>query len=367
MTYPSFRQNLVLFCLAAGAVTCGVACNDKGDAVATDCVSAVERAQVLATAEEAIRFRLSDLVTSVGALDESLVGLGAAPGPATLSAARQSLIGAWFDYQRLMPYGLVVDPSAALDEQVGPFPADTTRILRALGGDGFDPTSAPSFDRGFAALEFLLFARDSAAVVEQLSRSPERGRLAVAYGRAIRERIEALSSDWADGGAADFRSQVGTDAGSGVSRLINAINKHFEDVRRDQLGLPFGASLGFPTPRVAQAPYSGRSLALLRVALDASALAFGFPTDDGSLAAYVAHLTNPEGAALAQDIFEQYRLIARAVQEVRGPLTRAVLEDRDRVQALYTAMSRQVVYLKTDLPAVSCVAITYLDNPSDSD
>jgi len=78
-------------------------------------------------------------------------------------------------------------------------------------------------------------------------------------------------------------------------------------------------------------------------------------------------LPTVDAATLVDDIESQYTLMLNELGDVDNPLTEAVDEDTDDVQEAYNAISRQVVNLKTDVPAVACVAITYVDNPSDSD
>ena len=52
---------------------------------------------------------------------------------------------------------------------------------------------------------------------------------------------------------------------------------------------------------------------------------------------------------------------------VPAPLSAAVDEDMELAIEAYNQVTRQVVNLKTDMPTLLCVAITYIDNPSDSD
>lgn len=362
-----FRQNLLNPSLAFALAFAFAACNDSGDAVTTDCVSSVDRGQVLAKADELVRRRLASLTSSAESLQKNLADLRTQRNEVEISEARRALLAAWIDYRELAPYSLLVDPTTSLGEHVGPFPTDTSNVLKAVANGTFDPTSTPSFDRGFPAIEYLLFGSDSTAALDLLDRDPNRVAVMVAYAEAVQKRVAAVQQNWQSTESATFKSQVGTDAGSGISRLVNSINKHFEDMRRDELGLPFGASLGFPSPRVVQARYSGESRLLLLRGIAASEEVFGAPNDGSTLAGYLSGLNNDDGAALAQDIYGQYQTMLATGRQIQSPLSAAVVEERDKVQALYTAMSRQVVFLKTDLPAVTCVAITYVDNPSDSD
>jgi len=73
------------------------------------------------------------------------------------------------------------------------------------------------------------------------------------------------------------------------------------------------------------------------------------------------------GENLADVILQQYSEIETNIAKINGPLSTAVDQQKDEVIATYNSMTQQVIYIKSDLPSVMCIPITYVDNPSDSD
>ncbi|MCB0614576.1 MAG: peptidase M75, partial [Phaeodactylibacter sp.] len=56
-----------------------------------------------------------------------------------------------------------------------------------------------------------------------------------------------------------------------------------------------------------------------------------------------------------------------ALSLVQAPLSGAIEGNNERVVNAYNEITRQLVNIKTDMPSVLCVSITYVDNASDSD
>ena len=344
-----------------------VGCDGENRGPATDCTSAIERQTLLEREAQKIGAALDRLASDQRALNEAIAAISQAPTRGRMDSVRQALHAARLSYIELEPYTLVVDPDQARLPRFNGFPVDTSRVLAYVTDVGaYDPNGGPDFDRGYPAIEFLLHGTDEERAYQQLLRDP--GRLAAlqALSGDLLDRALSLAGNWSQFRVSAFREATGTDAGSGLAQLINSLSKHLEDTRRDRLGTPFGVTLGFPSPQTVEAPYSGRSLEYLRRAIGASQQAYG-SGDGASLDAYLAAISSEEGSGLAQDITAQYAEAQTLLVAVDGPLAAAVETDRDDVQAVYGVLSRQVVNLKTDLPTVTCVAITYVDNPSDSD
>jgi hypothetical protein len=74
-----------------------------------------------------------------------------------------------------------------------------------------------------------------------------------------------------------------------------------------------------------------------------------------------------DGVNLSNVIISQYEEIAEKMLAIDGPLSEAVDVDKEDVINAYNSLSEQVIYLKSDMPSVMCIPITYVDNPSDSD
>ena len=186
---------------------------------------------------------------------------------------------------------------------------------------------------------------------------------------AIHSRIEQTHNDWDQGSYRDeFVNNTGTDAGSSLSLLINGLNEFYEDIRRDKIGTPSGIQdLGFTSPDKVEAVYSGISLDLLRTSIEACQTTFNGGSSSGLDDYLDAFNAEKNGEALSKLIKDSFSAAISSLDEIDGTLAEAVDNDKNDVRTAYTEISRQVIQLKTDMPAVMCVAITYVDNPSDSD
>jgi len=60
-------------------------------------------------------------------------------------------------------------------------------------------------------------------------------------------------------------------------------------------------------------------------------------------------------------------LAIASLTNLEGSLQEEVAENQAAVENAYAEVTKNLVNLKTDLPSVLCVSITYIDNPSDSD
>ena len=346
-----------------------VACGGDDSPAATTCEGSVTREAVLSVSADDIDREIGRLGLAADQLDEATGDLITDPTAATVEIARAALYSARLALADLAPYVLVVDEAQQLLPPLAAFPVDTTQVRAHLRVGTFDRGSAPDFDRGFPAVEYLLYAGSAQEVAREIRQQDARAALILAYVADVSERVDEAIDDWAAERDA-FLAADGTAAGSGFSRLVNSLSKHYEDTRRDRLGIPFGVTLGFPSPQALEARYSGHSLALLHRNVEASARAFAGAAGIGAgvgLDDYLEGLGDGEPTELAADIAARYSEALIALDAVPADLPAAFENDRGAVQTAYNAISRQVVNLKTDLPSVTCVSITYVDNPSDSD
>lgn len=338
---------LAVFLLTGLASSCG----DDDDGLTGPCTSEVALDSVLANVR-----------ANAVAAGELAVGEARELRDVLAAGDPDSVVDvAWPDVQaafaRFEPYAYGPLDSALVVDRVNAFPVDTAAVLARLAGDD---DADGEFARGLPAIDFLVYRdRPDGPTTDEYA-------LATQLAEDLVAELRRVTDAWRD--AESWDGNTATGAGAPLSVTVNALSRHFEDARRDRLGLPLGiTTLGFPNPQTVQAPTSRLSGELLAEAVAASAAAY--QSGDPSLADYVAGLSSDEASSLNADI-------ARVYGQLDGLLVGLELDDpttyedpalRDRRQAAYNALSRQVVNLKTDLPAVACVSITYVDNPSDSD
>lgn len=248
------------------------------------------------------------------------------------------------------------------------FPVNVSLVESQLDS-GFDPDNSTLFDKGLPVLDYFIFNGTSPEDRIQYLTHPE---VIEYFNQALNKMISVATgilAGYRNGYAEEFISSTGIAAGTTLSLLINALSQYFEDNRRNQLGIPSGAlTLDIPNPDKAEAYYSSNSLALLKKGVETSQLLYNGKMNGGGIKDYVTALeAETGGEKIANDISNTFNTILSAAGKIDKPLSRAVTEEKEDVAALYRAMSDQVIHLKTDLPARTCISITYVDNPSDTD
>lgn len=263
---------------------------------------------------------------------------------------------------------LQLGPAEDVDLQavMNPFPVNEDAV-EELMNTGFE-NHVFGFDRGLPALEYLFFGPfDDTQLISRFENrnfnTRNRNYLSFVVG-SMQEAVATVSEAWNGNYRTDFIANTGTAAGSSVSQLVNALNEQWERTKRDRLGIPAGiATLGITNPETVEAPYLGNSLELLSTTIQGSKRMFQAGLDD-----YLdAVNAQKSGTPLSTLINTQYDLGAAAVAGLPSPLSNTVDEMPDAVANAYAELVRNIVLMKTDMPSVLCVAITYVDNPSDSD
>jgi len=347
-------------------------CTGDDEGTSTNCNSSVDQTQVLERYVGLIEKRVDFLSLVTNGLVSSAEAYRDNPDESTLDDLKINYAIVAQEWLRAEPFSYGSDGSLQTGSAINPFPVDERAVDAHVAAGSFDADLPSNFDRGLPALDYLLFNGTTTEVHQRFQNSLGASQVVLDFSINIRDQSTALQNSWQSNADA-FRMNTGTSAGSGISVLINALSKHFEDTRRDRIGTPFGVTtLGFPNPQTVESPYSKQSLLWLRLAVEANQSAF-FATDftgNGgltSLADYLRGLPTSDASSLVSDIEDQYTEMLAAISAIDGPLGAAVEQDVDDVQEAYNAISRQVVNLKTDVPSVACVSITYVDNPSDSD
>lgn len=359
------------FFLIAGLTACS---DENGGSVGDPCANDYNQ-EVLFTnvVDNIILPQYRSFRTEVDALSTRADAFLVSPSTTTLDALRQQFSTTWLQWQRVAPFEFGPAESVFLANSLNNFPLDQQALEDniAAGSWSFDNPSA--FDKGFPALDYLLYGLGDtpAAVVDAFTTAPQ----AAAYldyltdvVADIQTRTTQVVDEWENGYRTSFISNTGTAAGSSLSLFINSLNLHYENLRRDKIGIPAGIlTLGFTNPDKVEAPHSRLSLALAKAGLEASFDYFQGGSGEGldDLLNYMD--AEKDGQSLADLILDQYALAQSQLNAIDGDLQVAVDQDSDAVQTAYTELQRQIVNLKTDLPSMLCVAITYVDNPSDSD
>ena len=312
----------------------------------------------------------AQMEASAAALDEAAQAFTDAPSAAGLTALREAFRTAYLDWQAVAQYEFGPAEERALRATLNNFPLNAQALENKIAAADYDFTNPNTFDKGFPALDYLLYGLGDgtdAAVLDQLSEAAYADFLS-AQTAFILEAVQAVRSAWADGYREGFIANTGTAAGTALSLAINGLNEHYETIKRDKIGVPSGVvTLGFTNPAKVEARYSGLSLELAIAATEAAEQFYTGGSGAGLDDYLEAVNATKEGESLSARILAQFDAALAALAEIEGPLQDAVEENNEATVTAYNELTKQIVNIKTDMPSVLCVAITYIDNPSDSD
>ena len=321
-------------------------------------------------ADGAILPAYAEMETSAVALDEAAQEFAGAPSTATLTVLRDAFRMAYLDWQAVAQYEFGPAEERALRATLNNFPLNAQALENKIAAADYDFTNPNTFDKGFPALDYLLYGigdGTEAAIADQYSDGAYADFL-TAQTAYILAAVSDVREAWAKGYRDEFISNTGTAAGTSLSLVINALNEHYETIKRERIGVPSGVvTLGFTNPEKVEARYSGLSLELAIAATEA-AKKFYTGSNGAGLDDYLEAVNaTKEGESLNARILAQFDAALAALAEIDGPLQEAVEENNEVTVTAYNELTKQIVNIKTDLPSVLCVSITYVDNPSDSD
>lgn len=303
----------------------------------------------------------------VSALSSKVDAYIANDGTVDLNAVREQFKTTYIAFQSVKPFEMGPSEDVSFRASMNTYPADTVKIAMNIGSKNYSLGAASQLDaRGFPAMDFLLFGNSS-----NLENSAD----AKAYLAALMQDMKTLTTTVNQGWKAhrnDFINASGTDIGSTLGQMVNAINKDYEIIKNAKIGFPAGKkTLGKPFPHTCEAYYGGFSLELAEANIQAiynlylgtyfSGNQKGLSLSDYLMALDAQH----NSTALDVAIDSQFKLAIAALEKVPNPFSESVVNEVAKVDAAYLEIQRNVVLLKTDMPSAMGVLITYQDNDGD--
>ena len=298
------------------------------------------------------------------------------PTPATLTPLREKFESSWITWQSVEQFNFGPAEEFTLRQRFNPFPLNVDETEARIAAENLDFSNPDaSFTQGFPALDYLLYGTGDTydAIIVTLEEPSYRAFLADQISD-LASTSAIVRNKWRDGYRDQFVNNTGTAAGSSLSLMVNNLNQNYEILKRDRLGIPSGVlTIGIPNPDRVEAPHSGISLELARASLRAT-YAFYLSHDPSS----EPEITGLDDYLIAIDarkndqsldalIRAQFDVAVSTLNALDGRLQDLAADETSRVVDAYNEVTKNLVNLKTDLPSVLCVSITYVDNPSDSD
>ena len=318
-------------------------------------------------ADNLIIYGYNDLKSNVDVLNTKTIDFQSNPNQITLEDLRTAWFNAYIYWQRVSQYEFGPAAEVFLFNSVNNFPLDVDATNEKITNENYDFTSPDAYDKGFPALDYLLYGigNDDTEILAQFADTKYLTYLTKVV-EDIKTRVDSTVTGWTTY-RATFVTNTGTAAGSSLSQIVNGFNQNYEYIKREKLGIPSGVlTLGFTNPTKVEAYFSGRSTELALTALEASQELYlgksGLGLDD-----YLQAIGTMKGdKTLDAVIQEQFAAAISAVQDL-GTSTPLSDIENDKAVTAYNEVTKQLVNIKTDMPSVLCVSITYIDNPSDSD
>jgi predicted lipoprotein len=293
------------------------------------------------------------------------------PDSANIGVLKTRFKEAYHSLQRIKPFEIGPSENISLRASLNTYPTDTNQVLSNIALGGTNLGSAENIDaKGFPALDYLLYGLN--VDVWRGSQAAEH----LVYLNAVVDEIKDLSQQNLDGWNAyrnDFITASGTDIGSSLGQLVNAMNKDYELIKNAKIGFPAGKkTLGRTYPKASEAYFaSNLSMALAATNCEAirnfyKGIHFDGSQDGLSLDDYLVELgTTSLGEPLAELIFLRLGEAIEDINQIPTPFSSAVDLHQTEVDAAYTSIQQNVVLLKTELPSALGVLITYQDNDGD--
>jgi len=314
-----------------------------------------------------------DFQSKVNELSSSIAVFNSSPTGTSLTRMQEDLSAAYLSWQAIALYEFGPAQEVFLRNSVNNFPLNITETEANITAGTYDFDTPDRFDKGLPALDYLLFGlgENTTEIFEKYTTDPRAAQYRQYLGDLIADietRINHTVDGWNNGYRNTFVANTGTAAGTALSLIVNNWNENYELIKREKLGVPSGVvTLGFTNPENVEAFHSGQSLELIVAALEATQQLYLGGTGAG-LDDYLDNINaQKDGQSLNNLIKGLFISSISKVKVLNGRLSDLVDTDNAAVVDAYNEVTRQLVNIKTDLPSVLCVSITYIDNPSDSD
>lgn len=313
-------------------------------------------------------------------LQQSAEAFTASPSATTLAAAREDLLAAQLAYQQVAPYQFGPADLIALQENINTFPPRFDKIENALSSNSWNFEGLYAGEiKGLPALDYLLYSSSSDEEVISAFTTAEHAENRKAYLNAVVADLNQYTAEvynaWSPAGEdylSSFSTNTGNSQSSSLSLMVNAMIRSYEEIKRLKIGRAAGKDAidGNPIPKAVEAYYSGNSkqlaeahlLAVKNTFLGRSAGTDRLGLDDYLNAYYEAGAVNTDVTA---DMLAAFAEAETALAAVPAPLSEAVVQNPDQVNAAYDALQVLVPLFKADMVSTLGVLISYTDNDGD--
>lgn len=316
--------------------------------------------------------------TAAAQLQDAIVALQADANATTLSAAQAAWNNAHDKWSMCVPYNFGPMEDQLLQPKIDKWPVNTAAIEANISSattiDNDYINTKGSSEKGLKALEYLLFDFDAGntAVLEKLTTaSSATNRLAYlkALAQNIQEQSNKLYTAWSPSGGnylSQFVNADGNDVSSSVGKLVNVFAFYIDVVKNLKVGNAIGKMTDdMPHPDMVELYESNRSMQALKLNLQSMEQVFKGGSGQGFDDLLNHMKAQRNGSYLTEVTLAGWQNIYTKADAITTPLQVAVTSDNSKVQALYTSLKEQLVFIKVDMVNNLGVALTFSDDDGD--
>jgi predicted lipoprotein len=317
---------------------------------------------------------ISQLNGSVQQLNNALMTFTAEPTTQNLDAAKSAWRSAYLDFMSVNSFNFGPGGEQGLNksiaEEAGTWPANTPLIEAniSVGNNALNDFNRDN--RGFHAIDYLLFAEDETSTLAAFANLNRRAYL-LAVSARLTQQITTLNNAWNSGYLSDFISNKGTDVGSSTSLLYNEFVKSFEALKNFKIALPLGLRAGQTQaePHLVEARYSAQSIHAFRAHYASIIdLWHGRTADGNDGIGWREYLDSVEGGKdLIAATEDQIALIDEALMAISDSpsLEEQITSNFDALNNLHTRLQQHTRYFKSDMSSILGITITFSSGDGD--
>lgn len=318
------------------------------------------------------------IIPAFNELNEKTVNLKSAVNDLTtiysiekLDNVRNAYIELATTWQSSSMFGFGPANDIQLRQAINTFPTDTTLILENIETGSYSLATSANFKaKGIPALGYLLYPVEIENTEEHFSDEK-----LLSYMNDLVDDIESnvsyVNNKWSDY-REKFITNLGNDAGSSLSIMINEYVFDYEIAKRAKVGIPSGI-FGSVLPYNFEAPHSNLSATLLHNNLLAYKLFITGPANNDpdktdNMKEYLDAISaNRNDSELSTMIIEELDESIAMVGAFKNPMHEMVQNPtgKSEIDALYKNMQEMVVLIKTDMTSAMGILISYQDNDGD--
>lgn len=322
--------------------------------------------------ENVITPRYENLVNKLTDLEKKASTFSTTPSSSELQNLKTSFLSTYEQFQSCAMFDFGPAEGSKNLNRFNIYPVNSNTIESNISSGTYNFESANQIDtKGFPAIDYLLYHSDESTIVSEFTTENRKTYLKDII-TDLKKEVEIISNSWKSTYTSSFISNTGNSAGSSVALLVNQFNYSFEEGKNFKVGIPSGArsSLGTTYPDKVEAYYSGHSLKLAQIHLNyLKDLYTGTSLDGTNGIGFDDYLNDLEKSDLNNRIQEKLTVIETTLKGLEtidnGILSMIVQNNNTSLNNAYDSYSATIPLIKSEMPSILGIAITYQDGDGD--